>query len=562
MLPFLSFHRNLRTIRRYRTILGVLIKYGFGHFVEQLNIDYYLEAGKRIVTRRSERDLQRLSQPQRLRMAMEELGPTFIKLGQLLSTRPDVLPRTYTDEFRKLQDEVPALPVDEIKRQIQRQFGKPVEEVCLEFIAEPLAAASIAQVHRGRLRSGEAVVFKVRRPGITRTVETDIDIMMSLAHLIEQHVPTVALYDPVGLVKEFRRTIRREMDFNREGHTIERFAINFADDPTVYIPKVYWEHSGETVLTLEYIDGIKITEFKELTARGFDLKELARRGATSFLKQVLDHGVFHGDPHPGNIFVLPDNVICMLDYGMVGRLSPELKQQLIDLLEALLQRDVERIIGQLLYSGELTDDADLKSLRRDLHEFIEDYYDILLQDLRVGRLLTDFIEILTHHRIRFPADFMLLAKSLIAMEGLGRQLDPEFNMIDYMRPYVEQLVRERLHPGSISKELFHVAQAYGSLAKNLPRDIKEFLNRLNRNQFKIDLEHRGLEKLVTDLDRSSNRISFAVVIGALIVGSSLIMQTDKGPLMFGFPVLGFLGYSIAGFLGLWLAIGIIRSGRL
>jgi ubiquinone biosynthesis protein len=443
-----------------------------------------------------------------------------------------------------------------------RQFGRPVEEVCLEFTDEPIAAASIAQVHRGRLQGGEEVVFKVRRPGISRMVETDIDIMMGLAHLIDQHVAAVAIYDPVGLVKEFRRTIRREMDFNREGHTIERFAANFAGDPTVYVPKVYWEHSGEAVLTLEYVPGIKITEFQELTSRGFDLKELARRGAKAFLKQVLDHGVFHGDPHPGNIFVLPGHVICMLDYGMVGRLSPELKQQLLDLLEALLHRDVERIIAQLLYSGELTDESDLKSLRRDLHEFIEDYYDILLQDLRVGRLLTDFIEILTQHHIRFPADFMLLAKALIAMEGLGRQLDPEFNMIDYMRPYIEQLVRERFSPGNITREVTRVAHAYGSLARNLPRDIKEFLNRLNRNQFKIDLEHRGLERLVTDLDRSSNRISFAVVIGALIVGSSLIMQTNKGPLVFGFPILGFLGYSIAGFLGLWLAIGILRSGRL
>jgi ubiquinone biosynthesis protein len=562
MSPLFSFNRNLRTIRRYRTILGVLIKYGFGQFVEQLNINYYLEVGKRLVTRRAEQDLQRLSQQQRLRMAMEELGPTFVKLGQLLSTRPDVLPRPYIDEFSKLQDEVPALPVEEIKRQFLRQFGRPVEEVCLEFTDEPIAAASIAQVHRGRLQGGEEVVFKVRRPGISRMVETDIDIMMGLAHLIDQHVAAVAIYDPVGLVKEFRRTIRREMDFNREGHTIERFAANFAGDPTVYVPKVYWEHSGETVLTLEYVPGIKITEFQELTSRGFDLKELARRGAKAFLKQVLDHGVFHGDPHPGNIFVLPDHVICMLDYGMVGRLSPELKLQLLDLLEALLHRDVERIIAQLLYSGELTDESDLKSLRRDLHEFIEDYYDILLQDLRVGRLLTDFIEILTQHHIRFPADFMLLAKALIAMEGLGRQLDPEFNMIDYMRPYIEQLVRERFSPGSITREVMRVAHSYGSLARNLPRDIKEFVNRLNRNQFKIDLEHRGLERLVTDLDRSSNRISFAVVIGALIVGSSLIMQTNKGPLVFGFPILGFLGYSIAGFLGLWLAIGILRSGRL
>jgi len=563
MLSFLRFNRNLRTIRRYREILGVLIKYGFGHFVEQLNIDYYLELGKRVVSRgKSSRELQRLNTPQRLRMAMEELGPTFIKFGQLLSTRPDVVPKPYVDEFRKLQDDVPSLPVDEIKRQIQRQLGQPVEEICSEFSAVALATASIAQVHRARLLDGEEVVFKVRRPGITRTVETDVDILMGLAHLVEQHVPEIALYDPVGLVKEFRRTIRREMDFLREGHTMERFSANFAGDPTVYVPKVFWHHSGETVLTIEYVPGIKISEFKELTARGYDLKELARRGAKVFLKQVLDHGVFHGDPHPGNIFVLPDHVICMLDYGMVGRLNTELKQQLIDLLEALLQRDVERIIAQLLYSGELTDDSDLKSLRRDLHEFIEDYYDILLQDLRVGRLLTDFIEILTQHRIRFPADFVMLAKALVAMEGLGRQLDPEFNMIDYMRPYIERLVKERFSPLNISREVARLAHSYGSLARNLPRDIKEFINRLNRNQFKIDLEHRGLDKLVTDLDRSSNRISFAVVIGALIVGSSLIMQTNKGPLLLGFPILGFLGYSIAGILGLWLAIGIIRSGRL
>ena len=562
MPPFLSFNRNLRTIKRYRTILGVLIKYGFGHFVEQLNIDYYLERGKRIVSPRAEKILQRHSQPQRLRMAMEELGPTFVKLGQLLSTRPDVLPRAYTDEFSKLQDEVPALPAAEIRRQIEHQLGQPVEALCQEFHDVPLAAASIAQVHRGRLYSGAEVVFKVRRPGITTTVETDIDILMGLAHLIEQHVPAMAIYDPVSLVKEFRRTIRREMNFAREAHTIDRFRANFAGDPTLYMPKVYWEHTGETVLTLEYVAGVKITDFKELTARGYNLKELASRGANAFLRQVLEHGVFHGDPHPGNIFVLPDHVLCMLDFGMVGRLSPALKQHLIDLLEALLHRDVERIIAQLLYSGELTDDSDLKSLRRDLHEFIEDYYDILLQDLRVGRLLTDFIEILTQHNIRFPADFMLLAKALITMEGLGRQLDPEFNMIDHMRPYVETLVRERFSPGNVSREVTRIAQAYGSLAKNLPRDIKEFLNRLNRNKFKIDLEHRGLERLVTDLDRSSNRIAFAVVIGALIVGSSLIMQTNKGPLLFGFPVLGFLGYSIAGLLGLWLAIGILRSGRL
>ncbi len=563
MLPFFRVNRNIRTIRRYRTILGVLIKYGFGHFVEQLNIGYYLELGKRIVSRgKSPIELERLSQPQRLRMAMEELGPTFIKLGQLLSTRPDVLPKEYIEEFRKLQDEVPAVSLEEITAQVQRELGYPVKELFAEFSTDPIAAASIAQVHRGRLKSGEAVVFKIRRPGIVKIIETDIDVLMGLAYLIEQHIPTFAIYEPVELVKEFRRSIMRELNFTREGRTVDRFAANFADNPTVYFPKIFWDHSGEIVLTMEYVAGIKISNFDQLTAEGYDLKEIARRGADVFLKQVLDYGLFHGDPHPGNVFILPDQVICMLDYGIVGRLGQDLKDQLIDLLQALLNRDVDQIISQLLYSGELTDTADLKNLRRDLHDFIEDYYDIVLQDIKVGKLLSDFIEILTHHRIHFPADFMLLAKALVIMEGVGRQLDPNFNMISHMRPYVNRLVLERLSPKHVSNQFGRVIQSYASLARNLPNDIKEFLNRLNRNQFKIDLEHRGLEKLVTDLDRSSNRVSFALIIGSLIVGSSLVMQIDKGPMIFGFPLLGLLGYSIAGLLGLWLAVGILRSGRL
>jgi ubiquinone biosynthesis protein len=563
MLPIFRVNRNIRTIRRYRTILGVLIKYGFGHFVEQLNIDYYLELGKRIVTLdKIPKELERLSQPQRLRLVMEELGPTFIKLGQLLSTRPDVLGKEYIHEFSKLQDKVPAVLIDEVKTQIEIELGAPAEDLFEEFCKEPLAAASIAQVHRGKLKSGEEVVFKVRRPGIEKVVETDIDVLMGLAYLIEQHVPAVALYDPVGLVKEFQRNIMREMNFTREGRTADRFSANFADNETVYTPKVFWDYSGETVLTMEYVQGIKISDLATLSEQGYDLKEIARRGADAFLKQVLDYGLFHADPHPGNVFILPEQVICMLDYGMVGRLGQDLKDQLVELLQALLNRDVDRIISQLLYSGELADESDLRSLRRDLHDFIEDYYDIVLQDIKVGKLLSEFIEILTHHRIHFPADYMLLAKALVIMEGVGRQLDPDFSMISHMRPYIKRMVLERFSPKSISEQAGRIAHAYTSLAKNLPQDIKEFINRLNRNQFKIDLEHRGLEKLVTDLDRSSNRVSFAVVIGSLIVGSSLVMQIDKGPMLFGFPVLGLLGYSIAGFLGLWLAIGILRSGRL
>jgi ubiquinone biosynthesis protein len=563
MLTFSRINRNIRSIRRYRTILGILIKYGFGHVVEQLNINYYLELGRRIVTLgTAPKEIERLTQPERLRLAMEELGPTFIKLGQVLSTRPDLIPREYADEFRKLQDKVPGLPFASICKQIEQELGAPVANLFAHLDPQPLAAASIAQVHRGRLPSGEEVVVKVRRPGVDSLVETDLDILMGLAYLIENHIPTGALYDPMGIVKEFRRIIRREMDFSREGFTIDRFAANFANDPTVHVPKVHWEQTSEAVLTMEYVAGIKVSEFERLREGGLDLKVIARNGADCLLKQVLVHGFFHGDPHPGNIFILENNVICMLDYGMVGRLDDDLKYQLSELLVAVLQRDVDRVISQLLYSGELTDEVDRKQLKRDLSEFIDDYFEVPLQEINAGKLLGEFIDILTHYRIKFTPDLILLAKALVTMEGIGRQLDPEFNMIAHLRPFMERLLRERLAPGHLSRELLKTAQAYGALAKNLPHDVKELINRINRNKFKIDLEHRGLERLIADIDKSSNRLSFSLLIAALIVGSSLIMQTEKGPLLFGFPILGFLGYLIAGFLGLWLAIAILRSGRL
>jgi len=563
MLTFSRINRNIRSIRRYRDILGILIKYGFGHVIEQLNINYYLELGRRIVTLGSApKEIERLTQPVRLRLALEELGPTFIKFGQILSTRPDVIPREYADEFGKLQDTVPSGPLPEILAQLERELGYPAHELFAEFSPIPIAAASIAQVHRGRLHSGEEVVIKIRRPGIEKVVETDLDILMGLAYLIEKHIATEEIYDPIGIVKEFRRTLHREMDFSREGHTIDRFAANFADDPTVHIPRVYWDYTGETILAMELVEGIKITDLPRLLEAGLDLQTIARNGANAILKQVLIHGFFHGDPHPGNIFILEGNRVCFLDFGMVGRIDENLKFQLVDLLMAILQRDVEKVITLLLYSGDLTDEIDTRNLRRDLSEFIDDYYEIPLNEINAGRMLTEFIEILSCYRIKFPSDLMLLAKALVTIEGIGRQLDPEFNMISHLKPFMETLLSDRVTPASISREMVRTVQAYGALAKNFPRDLKEFINRVNRNKFKIDLEHRGLDRLITDLDKSSNRLSFSLLIAALIVGSSLIMQTEKGPLLLGFPVLGFLGYSIAGFLGLWLAIAILRSGRL
>lgn len=561
MLSFIQFNRNIRAVRRYRQIIGVLIKYGFEHLLEYLNLSQFVARGRKLF-RREESMLARFSPAERMRLALEELGPTFVKLGQLLSTRPDIIPRNFLLEFAKLQDQVAPFPLDDVRGQIRAELGGEAEEFFSFFDPHPIAAASIAQVHRGRLLTGEDVVVKVRRPGIVELVETDIDAMMGLALLVEKHLAGSEIYDPVGVVKEFARTIRREMDFAREGHTIEKFAENFRGDEGLYFPTVYWGATANGVLTLEYIDGIKVSDLETLDSRGMDRRLIARRGADAFLRMVLVQGFFHGDPHPGNVLILPGNVICLLDYGMVGRVDSQMKEFLTDILLAIIKRDVDEVISLLLYSGEITDNLNIRALKRDLSEFIDSYYEIPLREVAVGRMLLEFIEIITTYHIKFQPDLALLAKALVAIEGMGRELDPEFDMVEHLRPFMEKAIKERKSPGQMLKEAGEYFMSYVNLTKNLPRDLKEILNRINRNKFKIDLEHRGLDRLIRELDKSSNRLSSSLIITALIVGSSLIMQTDKGPQLMGFPVFAFLGYTVAGFIGLWLVFAILRSGRL
>jgi ubiquinone biosynthesis protein len=561
MLNIFQFNRNVRSIRRYRNIIIVLFKYGFDQLLENLNLYQFIARSKRLL-RRDESRIASYSQAERMRMALEELGPTFVKLGQILSTRPDVIPANYVEEFAKLQDNVPSFSHEEALAQIRSELRGEPEEFFSSFEEVPIAAASIAQVHRARLATGEDVVVKIRRPGIVALVETDIDALTGLAHIAERHLPGSDIYDPVGLVKEFARTIRREMDFSREGHTIEKFCANFSGDKTLYFPKVYWNETAKGVLTLEYIDGIKVSEKEKLERGGIDRRVIARRGADAFVKMVLVHGFFHGDPHPGNVLILPGNVICLLDYGMVGRLDTEIQEYMIDVILAVIRRRVDDVISVLLYSGEVTDTLNTRALKRDLSEFIDDYYEIPLQDIEVGRMLMEFLEIVTTYRIKFPPDLMLLARAMVAIEGMGRELDPKFDMVSHLRPFMERAVKERISPRRTLKELGSQFTAYANLTRNLPRDLKEIVNNLKRNKFKIDLEHRGLDFFVRELDKSINRLSCSLIITALVVGSSIIMQTDKGPLMFGFPMFAFMGYTIAGVIGLWWVIAIIRSGRL
>jgi ubiquinone biosynthesis protein len=561
MLSIIHFNRNIRSIKRYRQIIAVLVKYGFDHLLEYFNLSQFVAKSRRML-RREESRIAQLTPAERMRLALEELGPTFIKLGQLLSTRPDIIPKAFVVEFSKLQDNVPSFPFAELQAQINIELKRPVTEIFSFLETTAIAAASIAQVHRARLLSGAEVVVKVRRPGVVELVETDIDLLMGLALLMERHMPGSDIYDPVGLVREFARTIRREMDFSREGRTIETIRNNFAGDPTMHFPQVYWEESAKGVLTLEYMEGIKVNNLYALDQAGFDRRLIARRGADAFLKMVLEHGFFHGDPHPGNVLILPGNIICLLDYGMVGRLDAKLKDYLTDILLAIIRRDVDEVISLLIHSGEIADVVNTRALRRDLSEFIDSYYEIPLKEIEVGRLLLEFIELITTYRISIQADLMLLAKALVTIEGMGRELDPEFDMVEHLRPFMEREIKEKASPVRLAKEAGSAVFSYINFAKNFPKDLREILNKINHNKFKIDLEHRGLDQFSKEMDKSVNRLSSSLLIAALIIGSSIIMQIDRGPLMFGFPVFAFLGYTIAGLIGFWWVIAIIRSGRL
>jgi len=561
MLPFLRFNRGIRSIRRYWNIVRVLSKYGFDQALEMLGLADMVGRSRRLF-RGTLPDLARLSSAERMLLALEELGPTFVKLGQLLSTRPDIIPHSFVREFEKLQDDVPSFPFSEVTVQLERELGAHPDTAFAWIDPTPLAAASIAQVHRAQLLSGEEVVIKVRRPGVVELVESDVSALMSLARLAEKHVPGSEIYDPVGLVREFSRTIRREMDLSREGHTIEKFRDNFSHTPWMHFPKVYWPQSSRGVLTMEYVDGVKVTDVDRLEQRGLDRIQIARRGADAFLDMVLSHGFFHGDLHPGNVLILPDNVICLLDYGIVGRLDDGLKTFLTDTLYAIVNRDMDEVVSLLLFAGDISDNLDIRALKRDLSHFVDSYYEIPLKEIEVGRMLMEFIEIITLYHIRIQPDLMLLAKSLMLIESMGRSLNPSFNMVDHLRPFITKALRDKYSPGRVSRDLNKVMLSYLNLARNLPRDLKEFINRVNRNKFKIDLEHRGLDKFTTDFDRSANRLSASLILAAIIIGSSIMMHTDKGPQLFGLPVLAFTGYTVAAVIGLWLVYAIIRSGRM
>ncbi len=554
--------RTYRHINRYREIVTVLMRHGFGDLITTSNVEKYIDFGRKLLPGERKREVISLSRWERIRMVLEALGPTFIKFGQIMSNRPDLVPQELIVELKKLQSAVPPFPQEEAKKLVEQELGKSVLELFSEYTVAPIASASIAQVHRAVLKNGEEVVVKVQRPGIEQVIETDIEIMFHLAALMEKYVEEINLFNPVAIVAEFERSIKREIDFDTEAVAIERFDRNFQTDRTIYVPTVYRNYSTSKVLTMELIDGVKIDSGEGLLAAGLDPKLLAGRGADLVLKQIFEHGFFHADPHPGNLMALPENVVCFLDYGMMGGISMRDREYLSSIFTSVINQDAARITKTLLQLSRTPHLKDADKLEYDIQALLQQYSYRSLKSINMGVMLSQLIGLILSYRLNAPPNFFLLTKVIITIEGVGRMLDPDFDMVKHTTPFAKKLLKERMNPLKLAKAIYLSAIDLSALLRDLPSHVRGILTQIEDGKIRIEFEHKGLELIQETLNQISNRIAFAIVLAALVMSSALVVLAGIPPLWHGIPLIGIVGFLGAGIMGFWLLISIIRHGKM
>ena len=574
---------TVRDLARLHNIASILIRYGFGDMVRRMGLADALERAGRALHWNEAQELAHLEPPARVRRALEELGPTFVKLGQMLATRVDLFEPEWIAEFGKLQDSAPAAPYAGIRQQLTEDLGATPEEVFAAFDPEPLAAASIAQVHRARLENGSEVVVKVRRPGIRPIIEADLRWLARLAKLAEGKSPELRAFRPQEVVRQFTQSLRRELDFAGECRNAEHIAENFAgytdkDEPNgdapaeaapepppvlpiIVIPRVHWQWTGERVCVQEFINGISGRQLAAVDQAGLDRKVLARRGARAILKMIVADGFFHADPHPGNVFYLPGNRIAFIDFGMVGRLTEERRDQLTGLLLGLVKHEPRRVADVMLdWTGDSTMDED--SLLLEIQTFVQQYHGVALKQLRLGDMLSDLVAILRQHQLALPPDLSLLIKAFISFEGMGRELDPDFDMAGEAMPLLEQALRARYAPTALLQRGWRGVSEALSLVAALPQDISRLLRAARRGRLEIHIDVTHLKRVGNQLDNAASRLTvgIVIVIAALIIGSSIVMTVPGGPTWLGLPFFGLLGFVGAVIGSIWLLLSIWRSG--
>ena len=545
---------------RLREIISVLVKYQFGNILEQSGI----KKSFNLKFLRSD-NFEELDEtaPERLRLVLEELGTTFIKVGQVLSTRPDLVGKRVADELAKLQDEVPPFKYESVKIVIEEELEGPIEEFFSEFEDTPIASASIAQVHRARLIDGTDVAVKVQRPNLEVQIKKDIVLMRYLARQANNRIKNLKYYNLPTIVDEFERVIENEMDFSLEAVNLEKFRSNFEDHKHVYAPKVYRKFSTSRVLTMEFINGVKISEILE-SDMDINRRKIAEIGTESYFKMIFLNGFFHADPHPGNIFVMENNVLCFVDFGMTGHLDNEFMENLAELFIYTVNYDIKGMVNQMMYMRLIDDSTNIEELKLDLLNILDKYYGAEMKD--IGGMINEFSMpgIMVKHKIRLPRDFILLGRVLSMAEDLGRKLDPTFNGITLAQPLIKKIIKKKMSPLRFldyqTQYLFEIEH----LLKDMPQTINRLMYRLESGEVKIDLQYKEMDRLTSKIETMVNRVALALIVSSLIIGSSLILQTDKGMPMpvIGFSEVGLAIFIIASVFALGLTISILRHKRI
>jgi ubiquinone biosynthesis protein len=550
-----------RYFRRYRQIVEILADYGFGAFLAQMGMSDRMNV-PRWWRRRKDIPNGDMTNARRLRLAIEDLGPTFIKFGQILSTRSDILPVEYIEELSRLQDDVPPVSWDEARQVVEEELGAPVEELFAQVDPEPIASASLAQVHVAQLTSGEEVVVKIQRPNIDKTINLDLDIVYDLAQQAQQRTSLGSRYEVADLAEEFATALRTEMDFRREAWNADRFRQNFAGERHLYVPKIYWEYTTNRLLVMERIKGIKINDLEGLDAAGYDRKRISANAAEFVLKQVLIDGFFHADPHPGNLLILPGDVVGVLDFGTVGRLDDQDRAHLARLFIAAVQMDVEAVVDQLQRMGVVDHRVDRMGLNRDLRRIMMRYYGLPIYEISAQEVMKIVQPIIFEYKLRIPSDYYLLIKTAVIMQGVGLALDPDFDIYEAAQPYIGKLFRRMWLPSSWGPGVMRMAIDWMDFATVLPRKTTRILDQVERGQLTVQAELPQLDPIINTLDRLINRIIFSVLLAALLVALALLLPRLDYAWPWGLITwIIVIGFFVLLTLAIRLAWSVLRSGR-
>ncbi len=548
----IRWHRDLH-LKRSREIAGVLIGHGWDSLRENFGL-----AGSGLAHHTSQRSA--LTRPEHLRCALEELGTTFIKLGQILSTRADLLPPEYLAELSKLQDAAPSVPFEALRKVLIAELGQPIENAFLHLEPEPVAAASIGQAHAGTLLDGTEVIVKIRRPGVVEQVHEDLEILKELATTASRHWEFADRYDLVGIVDEFSETLLAELDYIREGHNAERFAANFAGESRIHIPRVYWETTTSRVLTLERIRGTKINDLVSLDKQGIDRSDLAEFATDVVMRMVCEDGFFHADPHPGNFFIEPDGSIGLIDFGMVGILEERTQEHLADLLICIDHKDADRLVDVFLDLGVSKKRIDRDMFRRDIQHLLTNYWGLPLRELRISALLNDVFAIMRQHHLHLPSNLALLLKTVIMVEGLGVNLDPEFQLTSALEPYADRLVMRKYSPIRLARSLGQASLDLARLGVEMPQQLRRIVLAAENGSLQLGMRPEGFEPVLNRVEAIANRIVLGVIAAAFINGLAVLLSVYRPPGLERWAWAAFaFGFGCALLLGIYLAWSILRS---